>query len=94
MRYNLIIMLAVSLSACGDADRSRLTESDLSSRLDISAVDFGTDDGDFTGDGECDDARFRGPGMTDTLLLDEDVMSDASDCRTAYADGEIILIDK
>ena len=48
------------------------------------SVDFGDDASKFSKDGECDDKRFSGPGMTDTPLLDSDVSHDASDCRTAY----------
>jgi hypothetical protein len=48
------------------------------------APDFGDDNGSFANDGECDDMRFSGPGMTSTRLLDQDIKHDASDCRTAF----------
>jgi hypothetical protein len=47
-------------------------------------VDFGDDASKFSRDGECDDKRFSGPGMTDTPLLDSDVRHDATDCRAAW----------
>ena len=47
-------------------------------------VDFGDDNGDYSNDGECDDLRFTGPGMTATALVQADIMHDASDCRAAY----------
>lgn len=47
-------------------------------------IDFGDDASQFARDGECDDKRFTGPGMTETPLLDSDVRHDATDCRTAY----------
>lgn len=53
------------------------------------AVDFGDDASKFAKDGECDDKRFSGPGMTDTRLLDSDVRHDATDCRTAYNQGRL-----
>lgn len=52
-------------------------------------LDFGDDAGDYTNDGECDDMRFSGPGMTDTPLLEEDIGHDASDCRNAFFRGEL-----
>lgn len=56
------------------------------------AQDFGDDSGQWALDGECDDPRFEGPGMTDTPLLDEDRMADATDCKTAFDAGLISLI--
>lgn len=58
---------------------------------DDGTVDFGDDSGEWANDGECDDMRFVGPGMTTTALIDDDIMRDASDCRTAYEAGEIKL---
>lgn len=57
----------------------------------VNGIDFGTDGGDYTNDGECDDPRFEGPGMTNTPLLDEDIRNDATDCRTAYEAGNLQL---
>lgn len=54
-------------------------------------VDFGNDSGEWANDGECDDARFEGPGMTDTPLLFDDVMADASDCLAAFQAGRLSL---
>ncbi len=52
---------------------------------------FGTDGGDYTNDGECDDPRFEGRGMTTTPLLSDDILNDATDCGEAYASGKISL---
>lgn len=52
-------------------------------------IDFGDDNGKFAKDGECDDMRFSGPGMTDTTLIDSDIRHDASDCRSAYNQGRL-----
>jgi hypothetical protein len=52
-------------------------------------VDFGDDASKFAKDGECDDKRFSGPGMTDTPLLDSDIRHDATDCRSAYRQGRL-----
>ena len=54
-------------------------------------VDFGDDASKFSKDGECDDKRFSGPGMTDTPLLDSDVRHDATDCRTAYDQHRLVM---
>lgn len=55
-------------------------------------IDFGDDSSQWSNDGECDDKRFQGPGMTSTPLLDEDIMHDATDCRSAYEAGNLTLI--
>lgn len=53
------------------------------------AIDWGDDASQFSRDGECDDLRFEGPGLTETPLIVEDVGHDASDCRAAYAEGKV-----
>lgn len=55
------------------------------------AIDFGDDSSNYARDGECDDPRFEGPGMTTTPLLDDDIRADATDCRTAFEAGRIRL---
>ena len=54
-------------------------------------VDFGDDASKFSKDGECDDKRFSGPGMTETPLLDSDIRHDATNCRTAYDQHRLVL---
>ena len=50
---------------------------------------FGDDTGRFAMDGECDDMRFDGPGMTDTPLVDSEIFHDASDCRAAFSQNRV-----
>lgn len=57
--------------------------------LAASDPDFGDDEGEWANDGECDDPRFAGKGMTTTTLLPEDALHDATDCRAAFEDGTI-----
>jgi hypothetical protein len=52
-------------------------------------IDFGDDASRFSKDGECDDMRFSGAGMTNTTLIDSDIRHDATDCRTAYNQGRL-----
>ena len=54
------------------------------------APDFGADSGRYTNDAECDDPRFTGPGMTATILLEDDVRADATDCREAWERGDLL----
>ncbi len=54
-------------------------------------IQWGNDSSRFARDGECDDKRFAGPGMTDTPLLDSDIQHDATDCRAAYNAGRLRL---
>ncbi len=55
-------------------------------------VDFGRDSSEWANDGECDDPRFQGPGMTATTLVESDVLRDATDCRVAYEAGRLVLV--
>jgi hypothetical protein len=57
----------------------------------IERIQWGDDNGKFARDGECDDKRFTGPGMTSTPLLDSDIQHDATDCRSAFAQGRLSL---
>ena len=56
-------------------------------------ITFGDDASMWSNDGECDDPRFAGPGMTATTLLDADAFHDATDCLTAYRNGRLRLTD-
>ncbi|MCX7301216.1 MAG: hypothetical protein NTX73_12745 [Rhodobacterales bacterium] len=53
-------------------------------------IDFGTDSSPWTYDGECDDPRFEGEGMS-AAPVESDMLADASDCRAAYEAGTIAL---
>jgi hypothetical protein len=64
----------------------------LPGQVAAQAIDFGRDTSPWANDGECDDPRFEGPGMTQTPLLDSDIRADATDCMTAYAEGRITLV--
>lgn len=76
-----ISIFAISLLALSQAAQPALAQD---------GVDFGDDTSEWANDDECDDPRFVGRGMA-TVLLDEDEMHDASDCRTLYQNGEIRL---
>ncbi len=54
----------------------------------IDGIDFGDDSSNWANDGECDDPRFTGEGMADSLV-ETDSMRDASDCRTLYRSGAL-----
>jgi hypothetical protein len=49
-------------------------------------VEFGDDAGHWALDGQCDDPRFEGAGAAATLL-DDDLLHDATDCRTLFGEG-------
>jgi hypothetical protein len=51
---------------------------------------FGNDAGLFSGDGQCDDPRFVGSGMSEDLLTDM-IMRDATDCSEAFRNGSVSL---
>ena len=59
---------------------------------ETAGLDFGDDTGEWARDGECDDPSFEGPGMGATDSQ-EHLLSDASDCRDAFAAGTVRLRD-
>ncbi len=73
-----------------ETGRIRLRKTDASGTVSADSVDFGNDSGEWTHDGECDDPRFVGDGMA-SVLLDEDRLADATDCRTLFEAGRIRL---
>lgn len=56
----------------------------------LDGINFGDDSGDWANDVECDDPRFQGEGMAETLL-DADLHRDATDCAEAYRLGRVTL---
>ncbi len=58
---------------------------------DTSFFEYGDDSSQWSNDGECDDPRFAGTGMA-SILLDEDIAGDATDCRALVEAGQITII--
>jgi len=96
----LASLALVSLSACNPFGGQQQQQADAQNQKlalaggqaaagGTAAPDFGDDNGQFSKDGECDDMRFQGPGMTSTPLLDQDIKHDASDCRSAFEQGRL-----
>lgn len=82
------VIATFALAACSAAEDSEIA---APAPTDAAEIDFGDDTGDWANDGECDDSRFEGSGMTNTILLDEDIGHDATDCRTAFEQGDLQL---
>jgi len=59
-------------------------------RLAQADLDFGDDSSQWSNDGECDDPRFEGRGAA-AVLVDADLMKDATDCRAAFEAGTVTL---
>ncbi|MEM9850541.1 MAG: hypothetical protein AAF761_00940 [Pseudomonadota bacterium] len=55
-----------------------------------SEISFGNDGGEYPDDGECDDPRFVGEGMANTVD-NVNIGGDASDCASHYNRGNIRL---
>lgn len=51
-------------------------------------INYGNDSSDYANDGECDDPRFTGGGMSKSLRTDN-VEADATDCRKLHEAGAI-----
>jgi hypothetical protein len=99
---SMLAAAALSLSACGGeaaegetlADTGGAATADAPAGESVAAasgIDFGDDASRWSNDGECDDPRFQGPGMTATPLLEDDILHDATDCREAFERGELEL---
>lgn len=56
------------------------------------SINFGDDTSEWANDGECDDRRFRGPGMS-TGLDRDDIEHDATDCRKQFNAGRLTVWD-
>ncbi|UJW84170.1 hypothetical protein [Devosia sp. SL43] len=54
--------------------------------VDVADIDYGDDTSEWSNDGECDDPRFTGTGVAETLL-EADQGHDATDCRAAVEAG-------
>ncbi len=65
-----------------------LESSEVSSNA---GVDFGDNSSIWAHDGQCDDPRFAGRGMS-ALLLDLDMFHDAQDCRELYQEDSIRIL--
>lgn len=85
---------ATDCQAAWDAGKLQWATKGVDDLVDTSGVDFGDDASLFANDGECDDPRFAGDGMTSTTLIDSDRMHDATDCEAAWAVGELHMADE
>ena len=56
-----------------------------------SLIDFGDDSGSWPMDGDCDDPRFEGPGMSLPAGVAGERARDATDCRREHDEGRIRL---
>lgn len=81
------------------SDCSKLYQADMirlvrtkgeSSIAECKTIDFGDDTSEWAKDAECDDPRFTGPGV-DEILVPDDLMTDAQDCRALCESGEVWL---
>lgn len=82
---------AADCRAAWDAGTIAVADGPQIALPEASRLAFGDDTSKWAVDGECDDPRFEGPGMTATPLLDADRLRDATDCRTAYESGTVTL---
>ena len=66
---------------------------DANSASSSAGIDFGDDASTWANDEQCDDPRFEGEGVANTLLED-DRLHDATDCRELFLAGSIRLIEE
>lgn len=55
----------------------------------VSAIIFGDDTSDFSGDGRCDDVRFASADSDQMIYLAEDIGRDATDCQSEFEAGNL-----
>lgn len=55
-------------------------------------IEFGNNEGPYVDDGECDDRRFRGPGMAHTPWNADSEYRDAADCKWMFERGFVTFI--
>ncbi len=82
-----------SAGGVGKTDRVRgggVSPPPAMAEIVIDGIRFGDDSSPVSGDGECDDRRFAGPGMA-SILSWESMARDASDCAALYRSGDIYL---
>lgn len=92
MKQIACIAMLLALAACGGEEPMAAAEMTEPGTVEAAAaIDFGDDSSEWANDNECDDPRFEGPGMTATVLLEEDSGHDATDCRTAFERGDLQL---
>ncbi|MCG3266749.1 hypothetical protein [Yoonia sp. I 8.24] len=60
--------------------------------IDGNVIDFGDNASEFANNGECDDMRFEGVGMTALELLFADLLHDATDCRRGFESNRLTLV--
>ena len=83
-------MRGFTATACSGLVAISLVAGHIAAIAQTADIDFGTDASEFARDGECDDARFQGDGMSEVILTDE-IGRDASDCRAAMASGRVAI---
>lgn len=64
-------------------------ESQARAATHCAKINFGNDSGQWARDGECDDPRFKGPGV-DSIVISDDEGRDATDCKRACALGALL----
>lgn len=72
-------------------DEARLPSREEKATVKVPAsreLDFGDDTAMWSNDGQCDDPRFTGPGISKDAI-DMNLGHDASDCRAAFEAGRI-----
>lgn len=67
-----------------------LDETKARAATQCSAINFGDDSSDYANDGECDDRRFFGPGVS-SVVSKENMYRDAKDCRSQCDSGRLFV---
>ena len=90
----LAVLLAAGLAAPAMAQKldNKKNPPPATTTSTASDIDFGDDSSQWSNDGECDDPRFTGSGSA-AELVDDDILKDATDCRTAFESGTVTLFE-
>ena len=72
-------------------NEGRIFLSSEAAQVQVAAIDFGDDEGDWPLDEECADPRFEGTGLAFSASRD-DIRHDATDCRNLLYQGMVHLV--
>lgn len=77
-------------TAFGDGRIKLWIAAEAKAATQCTAYRYGDNSSEWANDGECDDFRFEGKGMS-SVILSEDIGHDAEDCRKLCQSGKIFI---
>lgn len=89
-RITALVAIVLSCGMLAGCVEEQASQDDGTDGRATQSIAWGDDSSQWANDDECDDPRFEGPGAS-SIMLDEDLMHDATDCRELHEAGRIQL---